>query len=404
MAGFLQRARQAVRDTAAGLFAPFHWHDDSQPAARDHASRRYAPELPSEVLRKILLPLAGDMRTMCAAACVSTSWHAAALHPRLWRKLHADRDGHLIAKTTTDSRLKLLVRRACGVDAEGNEHKLVSLCVSFAPVTLRGVLAALRGPRNADGTPLLHGALRTLRVSGLPFPEGDEKKGKLTRDLSSFVRPPRPDGHSNFDLLGGMTPCTATHDGEACGRAASLRTHWCVLCDSALCRQCCIYNPTACNCENMCEGCGCCHEPLFLCSSCRSSGSSHRHFCKDCMCVCCGDCDPDAFDGGHCLECATFCDYRWCDGDRCKPRVYCNDCSNTYVAQCDGELCSREYCTLCQDEHLVEVGERADGKPRLLCQICRRAVQPAADALQGELQDHTLVGYCISSDEEDEAA
>jgi len=79
--------------------------------------RRYAPELPPDVLHAIFMPLAGDMRTLCAAACVSTSWHTAALHPWLWRKLHADHDGKLVAHNTmTDERLAALVRRACGVD------------------------------------------------------------------------------------------------------------------------------------------------------------------------------------------------------------------------------------------------------------------------------------------------
>jgi hypothetical protein len=69
----------------------------------------------------------------------------------------------------TDERLAALVRRACGVDSDGNVHKLLSLRVTFAPVTLRGVLAALRAPRNDDGEPLLRGSLRKLRVAGLPF-------------------------------------------------------------------------------------------------------------------------------------------------------------------------------------------------------------------------------------------
>ena len=118
------------------------------------------------------------------------------------------------------------------------------------------------------------------------------------------------------------------------------------------------------------------------------------------MCACTGDCDIDVLDCGHCQDCATFSEYRWCDGDyHCKPRVFCNDCSSTHMAQCDGALCSRD---LCKDKHLVEVCERADSKPRLLCQICRRVVQPAADALQGELKDHTILCYCSTSEDEDD--
>ena len=43
--------------------------------------RQHAPELPPDVLHAIFIPLAGDMRTLCVAACVSTSWHTAVLHP-----------------------------------------------------------------------------------------------------------------------------------------------------------------------------------------------------------------------------------------------------------------------------------------------------------------------------------
>ena len=135
---FLQRASNAVSAAASGLLAP--GKKKSGKAVAGARRRQYAPELPPEVLHAIFLPLAGDMRTLCAAACVNTSWHTAALHPRLWRKLHADRDGKLVAKTMTDARLAMLVRRACGVDAGGKQHKLVSLRVTESTMIVPPVI------------------------------------------------------------------------------------------------------------------------------------------------------------------------------------------------------------------------------------------------------------------------
>jgi hypothetical protein len=113
--------------------------DTAAPDACRPAPLRFAPELPAKVLHAILLPLAGDIATLCAAACVSTSWNCQALHPRLWKKLELHPPLYATAtgaetscqstkpQYLTDERLAMLVRRACGLDADGNEHKLLSL-------------------------------------------------------------------------------------------------------------------------------------------------------------------------------------------------------------------------------------------------------------------------------------
>ena len=65
-------------------------------------------------------------------------------------------------RTCTETRTKHLLH------LQGNVHKLLSLRATHSTeVTLRGVLAALRGPRTLSGNPLLRGALRTLHVSGV---------------------------------------------------------------------------------------------------------------------------------------------------------------------------------------------------------------------------------------------
>lgn len=254
-------------------------------------ARYHAPELRPEVLRAILLPLAGDISTLCAAACVNKSWRDAALHPRLWAKLQLRpsqipirAEGRVVSWRTscvvTDERLAMLVRRACAVDADGNAHTLLSLRATHSvDVTLRGVLAALRGPRTSTGAMLLKGAMRTLFVAGVKhrFTSGDSR---LIKSLSGFLRPPRNvKGHS-LDVLGGITACTRKlrdsygQDIESvCGRVASTAVRACGACSIALCGQCC-YHCDRDTCEHMCSGCGrwCDEDELGECKSCQSLG------------------------------------------------------------------------------------------------------------------------------------
>jgi len=393
---FLQRASNAVSAAASGLLAP--GKKKSGKAVAGARRRQYAPELPPEVLHVILLPLAGDMRTLCAAACVNTSWKAAALHPRLWRKLHADRDGVLVAQTMTDARLAMLVRRACGVDAGGKEYKLASLRVTHAPVTMRGVLAALRGPRGDDGEPLLRSTLRTLRVSGLPMPRRSAAKLiKLIEKLSDFVRPTMCGdndlGYKNLDLRGGMTPCTnELDDGEVCGRAASTQDNWCQECNHALCGRCRTIDETAC--EHMCGRCGNCRGELY---SCASDHHMDQRYCWFCMDSCCGQCDVRDIDGGYCKDCAPY-GWTWCDSGRnsCR-RVFCDlDECHKSLKWC--ESCSRHYCWCCN--YLLDEagGEEDDEEPRLLCQFCRGVVQPATEELRRELKGRMKFDYCSTSE------
>ena len=198
---------------------------------------RYAPELSPDVLHMLLLPLAGDVRTLCAAICVNKSWRAAVLHPVLWRKINSRRRmwqvEDQVLDTLDDARLAALVRRACGVDPDGVTQALVSLRVTDASVTLRGVLQALRGPRDDAGNPLLYGSLRTLRVAGLPFPRTEASK--LVDALARFMRPPRPGRRPNLDVFGGITRCTKVLDVRrggsiVCGRVASTLERSCDEC------------------------------------------------------------------------------------------------------------------------------------------------------------------------------
>jgi hypothetical protein len=85
------------------------------------AAVRYAPELPDDVIQRILAPLAGEVTALCVASCISTSWCRAAKQPSLWRALgDFKRRRRKRALELTDARLVALVRRASSSD--GAQH------------------------------------------------------------------------------------------------------------------------------------------------------------------------------------------------------------------------------------------------------------------------------------------
>jgi hypothetical protein len=79
---------------------------DAPPAAE----RAGDGKLPVDVILLVLLPLRGDMSSLCAAACVARAWRTAASLPRLWKRVGPFRGN--AATNLTDARLKLLVSRA----------------------------------------------------------------------------------------------------------------------------------------------------------------------------------------------------------------------------------------------------------------------------------------------------
>jgi hypothetical protein len=104
----------------------------------------YAPELPRDVLLRVLTPLAGDVATLAAAACVASAWRDAARDRRLWRTLCFAQPR--VAARLNNARFATLVVRAggalervdlagcCGVSARG---------VGYTP--LRGGSSSQRG-------------------------------------------------------------------------------------------------------------------------------------------------------------------------------------------------------------------------------------------------------------------
>jgi hypothetical protein len=114
--------------------------------------------LPADVLARVLSRLAGDVSSLCAAACVAPAWRDAAAEPRLWvcLKLLPDTAG---AEHLTDERLKALVARSRGL--------LASLDVSGArQLTNKGLTAVLQQPHalTAFSAAIVHGALTASGV------------------------------------------------------------------------------------------------------------------------------------------------------------------------------------------------------------------------------------------------
>jgi hypothetical protein len=74
----------------------------SQPPGVDAAG------LPRDALALVLAPLAGDVRSLCASACVARAWRDAAAQPRLWTHIVCRR------RKLTGEHLAWLVARAQG--------------------------------------------------------------------------------------------------------------------------------------------------------------------------------------------------------------------------------------------------------------------------------------------------
>jgi hypothetical protein len=155
------------------------------------AERAGDGELPTDVLLLVLLPLKGDVASLCAAACVARAWRQAAYSPRLWTRIGRFRGN--AAKNLTDARLRQLVFRA--------RHHLYHLdlrgrSMAESSLTDTGLAVALRREKRilsfyADGDPLTgagiavalapsSGVLRTLRVCGVRALPRSEATGAMS--------------------------------------------------------------------------------------------------------------------------------------------------------------------------------------------------------------------------------
>ena len=233
-------------------------------------------ELPADALALVLRPLTGDVRTLCAAACVARAWRTAAAEPSLWA--HIGPLHGLARDNLTDARLADLVARARGglrglnltgiatssltdaglAAALRHESHILSFAVSGKPLTGAGIAAALAGSR---------GRLQTLRMSGAraaPPPRGDASPTERVAFQNSC-----DDALVELRALlapgGAMTAVTAC---EICRRMCS-RVRECANCSVVFCKAHAEY------CMGFCDGCG-----SLVCDECLDE--SIYHVCRDC--------------------------------------------------------------------------------------------------------------------------
>ena len=135
---------------------------------KSRSARRHALNLPFDVVRCILASLAGDVATMCAAACVSRTWRDAAREPALWETLVISYPPREPALDVTDERLAELVTRA-GAGVDGQPHLTALDVTGCTYVTARGVVAALAAAN-------LQGKLVVLRVRNTVYEEGHDEE------------------------------------------------------------------------------------------------------------------------------------------------------------------------------------------------------------------------------------
>jgi hypothetical protein len=321
------------------------------------AAVRYAPELPDDVIQRILAPLAGEVTALCVASCISTSWCRAAKKPCLWRALGSFQrhGGSKHALELTDARLAALVRRACSSDGAQHLESLDVTSQHYGLITARGVVAALCK---------LEGKLTELRVEGII---SDADDVNIVPQLLAFLRRNDPYGLDIWKHL----PCNAPRargPGELpiCSR----------LCKTPLCEECDIVRCCWCYkqpsprrplyfidgsppCEHICSECG--YRPdypdISSCPPCEARGEEPRQICAECTCFCetcdyhcCKTCAFACFDMVFCDACGrSFCERCAFNEDQLK---MCHDTGNCATCPC--------YCDDCADEHLKSMAGWAE--------------------------------------------
>jgi hypothetical protein len=343
--------------------------------------------LPVDVLRRVLLPHAGDASTLCAAACVAKSWHHAATQtPSLWRQLRLK--GAALERLT-DERLVRLVARAGG--------ELEQLSGLFEPdtrVTVRGVAAALRGHA---------GKLTQLTVRGV---KRDAEVGASAADVEALLRSfLRDDGDASLDVTR-CAFCCAYVDREdeddedeeykgdnPCGRLCSReRDLVCAECEVVYCEACADranrnHDPP---CNHLCSKCmGPLNGEAYTCYDCDREG---RQTCVDCKCSCdelppCVNCRHTGKDTRvYCCQCdRAYCEECWLGRDLV---LQCADCHELFCEHgcadfvgchgTPGDCEKKQYCQNCAMYSLRTVG----GVP--LCTKCAAGRPSDEDAEEEE--------------------
>lgn len=242
-------------------------------------------ELPRDVLPLVLLPLKGDVASLCAAACVSRAWRGAVTFPRLWTHIGPFSGG--FGARLTDARLMQLVARARGglqvlkltnisrssitdaglAAALGNTSRLRVFAANGMPLTGAGIAAALAGSQ---------GRMRKLRVCGVraapAVDDGDMPRDSWEAALGALHALLAPDGEIDAAEFCNMAAYDYRLDGPRCARmctgddgcynceamccsAHKARVQNCLNCIGAICDCCRSQEVTAFG-VPLCEPCG----------------------------------------------------------------------------------------------------------------------------------------------------
>lgn len=179
------------------------------------------PTLDAALLRRCLTLLKGDVAALCASACVSKAWNAAAQDQHVWHRLVVPRR---LADELTDERFKELLGRSggaverldvsrCGqlsaaaiTDAiKSARASLTHLAVGFTRITAHRVLSALDGKR-----------LTFLSVRGVDI--YDESDADLVGD--------EPYNDTKTRLLAQLNACVADTAADATQPPSSSNSSW----------------------------------------------------------------------------------------------------------------------------------------------------------------------------------
>jgi hypothetical protein len=240
--------------------------------------RAGAGELPAELIVLVLLPLSGDVRSLCAAACVARPWRHAASSPRVWLKIGPFRGP--AAAHLTDARLLSLVAR---VSSGGLRH-LDLTGVAKSSLSDEGLAFALRRQTGllsftADGEPLTgagiaaalapsSGCLHRLGVRGVcaePVPADGVPHGNQHAFWTNCIE--------TLDTLQALLSPEGSTDADAvCCSKVQTRTGATSMC------------VRVCGSEASCSACGATY--------CNAHDRLHRYRCTSCG-------------GGACQRCAT---------------------------------------------------------------------------------------------------
>lgn len=254
-------------------------------AAAEHAGEAVGDgELPVELVVLVLRHLKDDMpslmSTLCAAACVATTWREAASLPRLWTRIGPFRGN--AAANLTNARLQQLISRArrglrhlnlqgiakssltdAGLaEALRHEKRLFSFCANGGPLTGAGIAAALAPSRGR--------ALRTLLVCTVRARPKLSSAGRMSSDqVDTFLADCNetmgelrallvPGGSMNVttvcDVMTGNVLCTRMGKDEdtcRCGatycKVHAKSVYTCMGCSEPICKRCSMFRGPLCD-------------------------------------------------------------------------------------------------------------------------------------------------------------